>query len=66
MYSKQSAAIKIEGNLGRRIMILEGARQGCVTSPGLFNRYVENIFLRCGKVNYSAVHCARTKLRIRR
>jgi len=43
LYWNQSAAIKVEGNLGRWIMILKGARQGCVTSSDFFNMYAEKI-----------------------
>ena len=45
LYWKQSApaAIRIEGNFGRSIRILKGARQGCVTSPDFFNLYAEKI-----------------------
>ena len=41
---KQSAAIRIEGELGRWIMILKGERQGCVTSPDFFNAMQERFY----------------------
>jgi len=43
LYWKQSATIRIEGNFGRSITMLKGARQGCVTSPDFFNLYADKI-----------------------
>jgi len=43
LYWKQSAAIKIEGKLGRWIIIVKSVRRGCVTSPDFFDTYAEKI-----------------------
>jgi len=43
LYWKQSATIRIEGNFGRSVRILKGAKQGCVTSPDFFNLYADKI-----------------------
>ena len=43
LYWEQSAAVKIENELGEWKQIRRGVRQGCVMSPDLFNLYSENI-----------------------
>jgi hypothetical protein len=43
LYWKQTAAIRIDGELSRWIQIKKGTRQGCVISPDLYNLYSEGI-----------------------
>lgn len=44
LYWEQTAAIKVEGEIGEFVEIQRGVRQGCVLSPDLFNLYSEEIF----------------------
>ena len=43
LYWEQSAAIRIDGNIGKYTQIRGGVRQGYVFSPNLLNLYSENI-----------------------
>ena len=43
IYWEQTAAIKIDNEISPFIKVKRGARQGCVSSPDLFNLYSENI-----------------------
>ena len=43
LYWDQTAAIRIDGEVGEWKNIKRGVRQGCVMSPDLFNLYSENI-----------------------
>ena len=44
IYWQQTAAIKINNQIGEFHSIRQGVRQGCVLSPDLFNLYSEMIF----------------------
>ena len=44
LYWDQTASMRIMNELSDEIRIQRGVRQGCVTSPTLFNLYTENIF----------------------
>jgi len=41
LYWKQTAPIRIGGQVGKFVEIKKGVRQGCVMSPDLFNLYSE-------------------------
>ena len=43
LYWKQAAAVRISSHVGEYVEIKKGVRQGCVTSPDLFDFYSERI-----------------------
>ena len=43
LYSKQEAAVRLEGDISGWFRAEQGVRQGCILSPYLFNIYAENI-----------------------
>ena len=57
LYWEQSAAIRIDGNIGKYTQIRRGVRQGCVFSPDLFNLYSENILRDLNDIKVCIVGC---------